>query len=398
MDSTYPVYIRTILNDNIKIDVKAGWVICKLMQQIQSKTDILSSEQHLIFAGRELDPTRTIRDYDIQREATIFLIKSSSSSSSSSSVVTFPNKTERDDDICKFFSKITSDQFVNQSDVKKYECPICFELLASLIPGMLTTCGHNLCYICCKKIEVSTKKCPMCNYPLSNSSSFIVDLKLYREMCTVDVKCVKNCGLVGKPFDIHKHQSKTCLGEFNKFITPESGIIVKNDRDGWVSVKRTVNIRLPDLTTVQVPLQITLIGKEQELLSPFVLEAQVKQYFMSHNEEYNMRWILILFREDVSDVSFFTIAPLYDIYLRDDRGDERKSYVRSLSGRVISVRTAWNDRVLDLKLMIEEKEEIPFNQVRLIYNGRSLDDQKTLDDCKFIEGSTCHLVLRMRGD
>jgi ubiquitin-like protein Nedd8 len=54
-------------------------------------------------------------------------------------------------------------------------------------------------------------------------------------------------------------------------------------------------------------------------------------------------------------------------------------------------------QILNLKTMLQEKEGIDVKQIRLIHNGRQLADDKTLEACGVIAGTTLHMVLALRG-
>lgn len=87
-----------------------------------------------------------------------------------------------------------------------------------------------------------------------------------------------------------------------------------------------------------------------------------------------------------------------DIYKMDKRlTDTFELFVKTLSGRTITIYANCDTKISEIKRQIYIKEKIlPTNQ-RLIYSGRQLSDEQTANECNICDMSTIHLVLRVRG-
>ena len=72
-------------------------------------------------------------------------------------------------------------------------------------------------------------------------------------------------------------------------------------------------------------------------------------------------------------------------------------FIKTLTGRKQQYNFEDTSTVLSVKQALQEKEGIQVDQIRLIFSGKQLSDEKTLQEYNVNAGGTIHMVLQLRG-
>lgn len=75
---------------------------------------------------------------------------------------------------------------------------------------------------------------------------------------------------------------------------------------------------------------------------------------------------------------------------------EGQYFIKIISGKTITVDLVEKDTMENVKAKIRNKEGIPSNLQTLMFEGKILEDNRTMEDYRIRNGSTLHLILKLR--
>ena len=74
----------------------------------------------------------------------------------------------------------------------------------------------------------------------------------------------------------------------------------------------------------------------------------------------------------------------------------KQIFIKTLTGKSLTLEVTDTDTIGSIKQKILEKDGIPVDQQRLVFNGKQLEDAQTVADYNIQSDANIHLVLRLR--
>ena len=180
-------------------------------------------------------------------------------------------------------------------------------------------------------------------------------------------------------FDCNKIDYSKSLGEQYK----ENEIIIKHKEKNNISLNIIINDKIEKIVIDSLDLIKNLYEKLGEKIGK---KIDISDNILKYGNIYlYQKYKLIKNYFSNSEQNFLGLVKTPNYIL-----------IKLLNGKTVLIICDANDSIENIKMKIQDCEGIHPDQQRLVFGGKQLEDNKTLDDYKIPFRGTLHMVLRLR--
>ena len=377
-----PIFVKTLTGKTLTIKVEPSDTILVLKEIIQEKEGFPADQQRLMFAGKELEDQYTLSNYNIQNESTLHMLL-------------------RVRDGMPIFVKTLTGKTLTIK-VEPSDTILVLKEIIQEKEGF--PADQQRLMFAGKELE---DQYTLSNYNIQNESTLHMLLRV-RDGMPIFVKT-----LTGKTLTIKVEPSDTIL-VLKEIIQEKEGFPADQQRLMFAGKEledqyTLSNYNIQNESTLHMLLRVrdgmpifvkTFTGKTttfkvepSDTILVLKEKVQEKEGFPADQQR------LILAGKELEDqytLSNYNIQNESTLHMLLRVRDGMPIFVKTLTGKTLTIKVEPSDTILVLKEMIQEKEGFPADQQRLFFAGKELKDQYTLSNYNIQNESTLVMFLRLR--